>query len=139
MSRLRFALFLVFALALSGMSAAKDHDRGKGHDRDEHHDRDKDRDRHADDRRVRIHHNDRDDHRRHEIRGHRDSRPPGWSHGKKTGWGDCDVPPGQAKKTGCNPGVARDHHRHISHRDHDRDRDRGHDNRNQYRGNSFRR
>ena len=28
-------------------------------------------------------------------------RPPGWSQGKKTGWGDCDLPPGQAKKYGC--------------------------------------
>ncbi len=31
-----------------------------------------------------------------------DQRPPGWSHGKKKGWGDCDLPPGQAKKYGCN-------------------------------------
>ena len=30
-----------------------------------------------------------------------DSRPPGWSQGKKTGWGDCGMPPGQAKKYGC--------------------------------------
>ncbi|MBI2678894.1 MAG: hypothetical protein HYX28_08935 [Candidatus Koribacter versatilis] len=30
------------------------------------------------------------------------NRPPGWDKGKKTGWGDCDVPPGQAKKQGCN-------------------------------------
>ncbi len=30
-----------------------------------------------------------------------DHRPPGWSHGKKTGWGDCGMPPGQAKKYGC--------------------------------------
>ena len=28
-------------------------------------------------------------------------RPPGWDKGKKTGWGNCDVPPGQAKKQGC--------------------------------------
>jgi len=35
------------------------------------------------------------------IYGDRDSRPPGWSHGKKTGWGDCGLPPGQAKKYGC--------------------------------------
>ncbi len=33
--------------------------------------------------------------------GDRDGRPPGWSHGKKTGWGDCGLPPGQAKKYGC--------------------------------------
>lgn len=32
-----------------------------------------------------------------------DHRPPGWSKGKKTGWGNCDLPPGQAKKYGsCN-------------------------------------
>lgn len=31
-----------------------------------------------------------------------DRRPPGWSKGKKTGWGNCDLPPGQAKKYGCN-------------------------------------
>ena len=33
--------------------------------------------------------------------GDRDDRPPGWSHGKKTGWGNCGLPPGQAKKYGC--------------------------------------
>jgi hypothetical protein len=31
----------------------------------------------------------------------RDDRPPGWSRGKKTGWGNCGLPPGQAKKYGC--------------------------------------
>ncbi len=31
----------------------------------------------------------------------RDGRPPGWGHGKKTGWGNCGLPPGQAKKYGC--------------------------------------
>lgn len=29
-------------------------------------------------------------------------QPPGFSKGKKTGWGNCDLPPGQAKKYGCN-------------------------------------
>ena len=33
--------------------------------------------------------------------GDRDGRPPGWSQGKKTGWGNCGMPPGQAKKYGC--------------------------------------
>ena len=33
--------------------------------------------------------------------GDRDDRPPGWSRGKKTGWGNCGLPPGQAKKYGC--------------------------------------
>lgn len=27
--------------------------------------------------------------------------PQGWSKGKKTGWGNCGLPPGQAKKYGC--------------------------------------
>jgi hypothetical protein len=33
--------------------------------------------------------------------GDRDERPPGWSRGNKTGWRDCGLPPGQAKKYGC--------------------------------------
>lgn len=35
------------------------------------------------------------------VYGLRDTRPPGWSRGKKTGWRDCGLPPGQAKKYGC--------------------------------------
>jgi hypothetical protein len=27
--------------------------------------------------------------------------PPGWNRGNKTGWGNCGMPPGQAKKYGC--------------------------------------
>jgi len=41
----------------------------------------------------------------------RSGRPPGWDRGRKTGWGDCDVPPGQAKKHGCNGVVVRGHDR----------------------------
>ena len=33
--------------------------------------------------------------------GDRDERPPGWSRERKTGWGNCGLPPGQAKKYGC--------------------------------------
>jgi len=33
--------------------------------------------------------------------GERDGRPPGWNRGKKTGWGNCGLPPGQAKKYDC--------------------------------------
>lgn len=55
----------------------RDHDRLRGHDRDGH---------------------DRDDR---VVGRHHDGRPPGWSKGKKVGWGNCDVPPGQAKKVGC--------------------------------------
>lgn len=49
--------------------------------------------------------NDRDDHlTRHEANARRgpSSEPSGWDKGKKKGWGDCDVPPGQAKKRGCD-------------------------------------
>ena len=35
------------------------------------------------------------------VYGAKDERPPGWGHGKKTGWGNCGMPPGQAKKYGC--------------------------------------
>jgi len=47
-------------------------------------------------------------------------RPPGWSKGKKTGWGNCDVPPGQVKKLGCHP---RNHTVARRHGDGDHDRD----------------
>lgn len=57
--------------------------------------------------------------REHYRRTHAQNTPPGWRKGRKTGWGGCDVPPGQAKKVGCTPG--------RGWRDHDRDRDgRGH-------------
>lgn len=29
-------------------------------------------------------------------------QPQGWNRGRKTGWGNCDLPPGQAKKYGCS-------------------------------------
>jgi hypothetical protein len=35
------------------------------------------------------------------AQGH--GRPPGWDHGRKAGWGNCDLPPGLAKKRGCYP------------------------------------
>lgn len=62
-----------------------DDDHGRKHDRDD---------------RAR---NRRNDHDRDDFRRDRDERgtPPGWSKGKKTGWGNCDLPPGQAKKSGC--------------------------------------
>ena len=53
-------------------------------------------------------HHDNDDDQGWEHRGGYDYRaysngnvPPGWSQGKKTGWGNCGMPPGQAKKYGC--------------------------------------
>ena len=39
----------------------------------------------------------------HGHRGRYDDDPPGWSHGRKAGWGNCDLPPGLAKKRGCIP------------------------------------
>lgn len=30
-----------------------------------------------------------------------EGRPPGWNRGVKTGWANCGLPPGQAKKYGC--------------------------------------
>ncbi|HXE89385.1 MAG TPA: hypothetical protein VNK82_00310 [Terriglobales bacterium] len=33
--------------------------------------------------------------------------PPGWSRGRKVGWGNCNLPPGQAKKYGCTPAFLR--------------------------------
>lgn len=37
----------------------------------------------------------------HDGRRGRGDDPPGWSHGRKAGWGRCDLPPGLAKKHGC--------------------------------------
>ncbi len=36
-------------------------------------------------------------------RGRHNDDPPGWSHGRKAGWRNCDLPPGLAKKRGCYP------------------------------------
>ena len=43
------------------------------------------------------HHHDEDKDENHEHRKDK-KRPHGWDMGKKTGWGDKDVPPGHAKK-----------------------------------------
>ncbi len=97
-------LFWTMALALTlsvGMWAkspqGNSHGKGKGNPHSQaaqNHDRDDDRD---------------DDRGNWERRGgweyrtyDKDRTPPGWSKGKKTGWGNCDLPPGQAKKYGCN-------------------------------------
>lgn len=44
----------------------------------------------------------------------RGERPPGWGHGKKTGWGNCGLPPGQAKKYGCRTYVYEDRPHYYS-------------------------
>lgn len=92
---------IALALVPAAFAKNKDKDRDKGKDRRES---------------VRDHDHDYDrDHDKHSIA---QNRPPGWDKGKKTGWGDCNVPPRQAKKSGCDSGTA--------HHDHDRDHDRDH-------------
>jgi hypothetical protein len=49
---------------------------------------------------------------RHERFERAHANPPGWSKGKKTGWGDCDLPPGQAKKYGCHSHDRSHRHKH---------------------------
>jgi hypothetical protein len=58
----------------------------------------------------------------------RSNRPPGWDRGRKVGWGNCDVPPGLAKKFGCSGFAFRDHDRFRRiHRFDDDDRFREHE------------
>jgi hypothetical protein len=133
MSKSRILTIAAVALALSLTAAAQgrghggwgrqDHDGWRGNDRGHarnvrDNDGDHDGRRDARQRNRRDHDGDRDDF--FGGRGER-STPPGWSHGRKTGWGNCDVPPGQAKKSGCNNSsfgdydrsgyYRRDHHR----------------------------
>ena len=113
---------------LPAVAFAKDH--GKGHDRDDddrkhatHHDNDRDKDHDRD------HDKDRDHDRDHDRDRDRDKHTPGWSQGKKTGWGDCNLPPGQAKKQGCHGDGDHDRDDHKVHHgdgDHDRDDHRRH-------------
>lgn len=67
---------------------------GKNKDKDKDK-RDKDRDE-ANDRGW-----ERRDRFEYRVYQDRNTQPPGWSKGKKTGWGSCGVPPGQAKKGEC--------------------------------------
>lgn len=66
---------------------------------------------------------DRDDrgwerHDGYEVRIYnRDGRPPGWSRGQKTGWGNCGLPPGQAKKYGCRTYVYKERRYYYYHDD----------------------
>jgi len=89
------------ALVLSLMSVpafAKGKPAGHGNDKhDEKSDKWKDKDKDKNHKKdLRDHDRDRD-----HGRVANNGRPPGWDKGKKTGWGNCDVPPGQAKKEGC--------------------------------------
>jgi len=102
------ALALCVVLAPVTASAYKGNDKDKDKDQDRHadrdHDRDNDRDRDNDKDRDHRVGRDRDRDGDHD-RDNRAARPAGWNKGKKTGWGNCNLPPGQAKKNGgCNNG-----------------------------------
>lgn len=91
----RYFWAFVLGLALSTGAIAKDHgDKGKGNGKGNSNSAQKhdDRDNHGWDVR------DGWEYRTYE----RGQTPPGWNKGKKTGWGNCNMPPGQAKKYGCN-------------------------------------
>lgn len=88
------------ALSLNAMPAlAKGKPSGRGNDKHEDKSKVKDRDR---DDKDRDHKKDWGERDRDHGKVANNGRPPGWDKGKKTGWGNCDVPPGQAKKQGCN-------------------------------------
>lgn len=87
-------LMLLFAITLSialtpSNAFAKGH--GDEHDKGKHFDRDHDAD---------------------------SGRPPGWSHGRKTGWKGGDEPPGLAKKHHHDWDRDRDRDRHVHHTTH---------------------
>lgn len=83
----------------AGVAVHRNHD--GDHDRDDIRNRRQDRD----DHRV-FNHRDRDDHDR--FRRTHEEVGPRASKGKKSGWRNCDGPPGQAKKNGCE--VEHRHH-----------------------------
>ncbi len=104
-------LALIAALGLFTPVVSADHGRGEGN---KHFDRDDDR----------HEHHERDDdrwerHDRYEVRVYevRDGRPPGWSRGEKTGWKNCGMPPGQAKKYGCRTYVYEERRYYYYHDD----------------------
>ena len=87
---------LILGVALTTGALAKDHGNGNGNGKGQ-----------GKGNSASVKHND--DHGRWETRNgweystyERGQHPPGWSQGKKTGWGNCNLPPGQAKKYGCN-------------------------------------
>ena len=102
-------LVILLGIGLSTPALAEGRGHDKDHDRDDHRVEHRDRDHDRDHVRAYRHDHDRDHHLR---RTHAD--PPGWSHGKKKGWGGCDVPPGQAKKVGCHPYSHHEDHHHTT-------------------------
>src|SRR5215468_8139256 len=90
MSKQWFGTILLFGAFAFALPAAADHGNRKGnkHQNQQGDDRGDDRWEHRGDYEYRTY-------------GEHDGLPPGWSKGKKTGWGNCGMPPGQAKKYGC--------------------------------------
>jgi hypothetical protein len=136
------ASFALCAALTTGTAFARnqDHDRGKAGS--SHHNTVRDRDRDHDRARVRDRDRDRDrrewrerrearerrwrrEHRQNAMFGN-NGQPRGWTQGRKTGWNDCNLPPGQAKKAGCIStwGRTHDHHSTRARRDRDHDGDR---------------
>ncbi len=104
-------LALVAVLAIITPTAVIAQGKGHGKDKDHgnpHADRDRDDDRDRWERRGDY---------EYRTYGDRDDRPPGWSKGKKTGWGNCGLPPGQAKKTGECRTYSYQGRRHYYYRD----------------------
>ena len=91
--RLWAVIGLAAALGLTTPALMADHGNKDKHHGNQHDDRDDD---HDNDRGW-----DRRDGYEYRVFSQHDGRPPGWSHGKKAGWGNCGLPPGQAKKYGC--------------------------------------
>lgn len=88
-------LALGFGLSIGTPMALADHGQGKGHGKS--HGNGHDKKHHDDDDRGW----DRREGYEYRTYSNRSALPVAWDHGKKTGWGNCGMPPGQAKKYGC--------------------------------------
>ena len=86
---LAVATALALAPALAAAKGPHGNPHGGGGAKFSDHDSD-DREKHAKGHGDHDRDDDRDGDHDRDDRG----RPPGWSKGKKTGWGNCDVPPG---------------------------------------------
>ncbi len=106
MKRLLPILAVLAAFAVSAPSVMADHGKHEhGNKHFDNDDRDNDHNRGWERRGDRDNDHNRGWERRGDYEYHiydvREGHPPGWSRGRKTGWGDCGMPPGQAKKYGC--------------------------------------
>ncbi len=112
-------ILIIGALFISvGVAGAQGRGNGKGKGKGNPHEAREDRDQGRGD-------DDRDE--RWERRGdyeyqmyERGGRPPGWVEGRKVGWGDCGLPPGQAKKYGCRSYVHEGRRYYYYRDEHDR-------------------